>query len=165
MQFDSSAQIFTEVVSNIPQSVLAALLRREYLKIKIRNHRAFNDQPKPISVNELIIEGKYTESIGNMEMKDFCCMTIARMLIIEFYCLPLITTYLSLFAKSYTWFVDGNFGLAPEFFKQLYVIHVQINSYIAFCRKKISLHNEEIFSVVLNECRARDLSVKCTLRF
>ncbi|KAF0763652.1 FLYWCH-type domain-containing protein [Aphis craccivora] len=57
------------------QIVLAELSRQEYLKRTIRNHEAFKDPFKPTS-----------ESIGNMEMKDFCCdnwqMTIGRMLII-----------------------------------------------------------------------------------
>jgi len=35
---------------------------------------------------------------------------------------------LSLLAEAQTWFVDGNFGLAPDFFMQLYVIRVQKDS-------------------------------------
>jgi len=70
--------------------------------------------------------------------------------------------YLSLLSKSDTWFVDGNFGLAPEFFKQLYVIRVQINSVIVtavYCilQKKNQSTYEEIFRVILKECETRDL--------
>jgi len=37
----------------------------------------------------------------------------------------MFATDLSLLAESDTWFSDGNFGLVPEFSKQLYVIRVQ----------------------------------------
>jgi len=32
---------------------------------------------------------------------------------------------LSLLAEAQIWFVDGNFGLAPNFFTQLYIVRVQ----------------------------------------
>lgn len=53
---------------------------------------------------------------------------------------------LSLLARSDMWFVDGNFGLAPEFFKQLYVVRVQINllqQFIASFRGKINQHTNK----------------------
>jgi len=70
--------------------------------------------------------------------------------------------YLLLLAKSDTWFVDGNFGLAPEFFKQLYVIRVQINSVFVtsvYCilQKKSQFTYEKTFSILLKECQDRDL--------
>ena len=55
---DLPAQIFAEVVSNVPWSILAELPKEEYLKRTIRNHRACNDPPKPTCGNEIIIEGK-----------------------------------------------------------------------------------------------------------
>lgn len=40
---------------------------------------------------------------------------------------------LSLLAESDTWSSHGNFGLAPEFFKELYVIRVQKNAVYYSC--------------------------------
>ncbi|KAF0682253.1 Uncharacterized protein FWK35_00033442, partial [Aphis craccivora] len=119
---DLPAQIFAEVVSNVPRSILAELPKEEYLKRTIRNHRC-NDPPKPTCGNEIIIEGEYRE-YGNQRflLYDNGPNSDDRILMFA------TDNYLSLLAKSDTWFVDGNFGLAPEFFKQLYVIRVQINS-------------------------------------
>lgn len=75
---------------------------------------------------------------------------------------------LSLLAESKTWFVDGNFSLAPEFFKQLYMILVHKNAmfmtavdYILECKNQSTY--EKIFSVILKECE--DLIIYPDLRF
>jgi len=69
---------------------------------------------------------------------------------------------LSLLAESDTWFSDGNFGLAPEFFKQLYVIRVQKNAVFitaVYCilERKTQVTYEEMFNIIINECKTRDL--------
>jgi len=69
-------------------------------------------------------------------------------------------TGLSLLASSNTWFIDGNFGLAPEYFKQLYVFRVQKNSIFitaVYCilERKTQYTSEHLFRTVINECEKR----------
>lgn len=65
-------------------------------------------------------------------------------------------------ANADTWFIDGNFGLAPEHFLQLYVIRIQVkNIFITpvFCLLERKTENtyEEMFKIILNECNNREL--------
>lgn len=59
-----------------------------------------------------------------------------------------------------TWFVDGNFDLAPKFFTQLYVIRVKKHNFsvtAAFCllqRKTQSIY-ESLFQILIEECAHR----------
>ncbi|CAI6342877.1 unnamed protein product [Macrosiphum euphorbiae] len=65
---------------------------------------------------------------------------------------------LSLLAESDTWFRDGHFGLASDFFKQLYVKRVQKKNQ---CLLQLFISSsyiyEEMFNIIINECKTRDM--------
>ncbi|CAI6371908.1 unnamed protein product [Macrosiphum euphorbiae] len=68
----------------------------------------------------------------------------------------------SLLAEAQTWFVDGNFGLAPNFFTQLYVVRVQkdsvfITAIYCILERKTQSTYKHIFRVIMEECKKRDL--------
>ncbi|CAI6353304.1 unnamed protein product [Macrosiphum euphorbiae] len=105
------SQIFAESVSNVPHAVLLELPKEEHVKRTIRNHRGYNDPSKPASRKELVIEG------------DWCLYGEKRFLLNdngpdanERVLIFATDSGLSLLASSNTWFIDGNFGLAPEYF-------------------------------------------------
>jgi len=62
---------------------------------------------------------------------------------------------LSLLPESDTWFSNGIFGLAPEFFKQLYVIRVKKRSVFVtavYCilERKTQVTYEGMFNIIIN---------------
>jgi len=70
---------------------------------------------------------------------------------------------LKLLVDADTWFLDGNFKLAPKLFLQLYIIRVEKNScfisslFILMQNKTRSCY-ESMFTILLNICKDRDLS-------
>ncbi|CAH1731419.1 unnamed protein product [Aphis gossypii] len=68
---------------------------------------------------------------------------------------------LSLLTSSDTWFIDGNFRLASEYFKQLFVFRVRKNSFfitVVYCilECKTQYTYEHLFRTVMNECEKRE---------
>jgi len=66
---------------------------------------------------------------------------------------------LSLLAEPEIWF---SIGLVPEFFKQLYVIHVQkksvfITTVYGILERKTQVTYEKMFNIIINECKTRDV--------
>jgi len=55
---DEPTQIFSSVILNVPESVLAELPKEDYLKRTIRNHRGYKNLPTPRCLSEIIVEGK-----------------------------------------------------------------------------------------------------------
>lgn len=69
---------------------------------------------------------------------------------------------LQLLVDADTWFLDGNFKLAPKPFLQLYVIRIEKNSvYVStlfiLMQNKTRSSYESMFSIILNICKDRDL--------
>lgn len=69
---------------------------------------------------------------------------------------------LQLLAEADSWFLDGNFELAPEFFKQLYVIRAQkksifITAVYCIVEPKTQTTYEYIFRTLIDECAKRNL--------
>ena len=64
------------------------------------------------------------------------------------------------YLKKETWFMDGNFDLAPRFFSQLYVIRVKMENFCvtaAYCllQRKSQDTYEELFKILVEECASR----------
>lgn len=69
---------------------------------------------------------------------------------------------LQLLVDADTWFLDGNFKLAPKPFLQLYVIRIKKNGvYVStlfiLMQNKTRSSYESMFSIILNFCKDRDL--------
>jgi hypothetical protein len=69
---------------------------------------------------------------------------------------------LKLLAESDTWFMDGNFDLAPKLFLQLYIIrakHMGMCVTGAFCllQRKTQRTYEHMLHIIVEECAFRDL--------
>jgi len=68
---------------------------------------------------------------------------------------------LSLLAEAQTWFVDGNFGLAPNFFTVISSTNIKDSVFITtiYCilERKTQSTYEHVFRVILEECKKRDL--------
>ncbi|KAF0757194.1 Uncharacterized protein FWK35_00009199 [Aphis craccivora] len=93
-------------------------------RVKYLSSLGYNDPSKPAFRKELVIEGEwclYGEE--RFLLDDNGPDANERVLIFA------TDTGLSLLVISNTWFIDGNFGLALEYFKQLYVFRVQKNSF------------------------------------
>ena len=65
---------------------------------------------------------------------------------------------LRLLAQSTTWYMDGNFAMAPSLFLQLYVIHVPLGDttvpvVYAFLQHKTQNIYEEILQAIVDRCR------------
>lgn len=69
---------------------------------------------------------------------------------------------LQLLADATTWYIDGNFSLAPNLFTQLYIIRIQKNDIfvsVVYCllQTKTQFTYEELFNTILKECEVREI--------
>ncbi|KAE9522791.1 hypothetical protein AGLY_016832 [Aphis glycines] len=145
---DAPSQFFSSAILNVPESVLAELPKEDYLKRSIRNHREYTNPPKPRCLSEIIIEGEYKK----YGQERFLLYDNGPNTCSERILMFATNIGLSLLAESDTWYSDENFGLAPEFFKQLYVIPVY-----CILERKTQVIYEEMFNIIINECMTRDM--------
>ena len=74
---------------------------------------------------------------------------------------------LRLLAQNTTWYMDGNYALAPPQFLQLYVIHVPLGettipAVYAFLQRKTQDIYEELLEAIVNRCRTLGAEVDPT---
>lgn len=70
--------------------------------------------------------------------------------------------HLKLLTESDTWYLDGNFGLSPKCFLQLYVIRIKKNnvfltSIYCILQRKTKSTYVEMFQIIMEECAKRNL--------
>ncbi|XP_022183199.1 uncharacterized protein LOC111042808 [Myzus persicae] len=154
---DTPGQIFSEVIGNLDVDVLAELPKEEYLKRSIRYHRSFHNPNEPQNIKEIVIDGEWA-LLGNnrLLLRDNGPEASERIIIFA------TDEHLQLLSESDTWYLDGNFGLSPKFFLQLYVIRVKKNNVFVttiYCilQRKTKNTYVEMFQIIMDECAERNV--------
>ncbi|KAL4120569.1 hypothetical protein QTP88_013239 [Uroleucon formosanum] len=112
------------------QTCIIELPSEDSIKKSIRNQRSSSNQKKQNN------DWKRCEN-EQFLLKDNGPESSERIIIFE------LDSSLEQLANADTWFIDGNFGLAPEHSLQLY--------------RKMENTYEEMFKIILNECNNREL--------
>uniref|UniRef100_A0A2S2N7Q2 MULE transposase domain-containing protein n=1 Tax=Schizaphis graminum TaxID=13262 RepID=A0A2S2N7Q2_SCHGA len=148
-------QIFSETVINQPKEVLYQLPCENSIKRTLRNQRTGNhpNDGNCDDLKTLKVEGEWALYHNeNLLLHDNGTDAEERILVFG------TDNELQLLVDADTWFLDGNFKLAPKPFLQLYVIRIEKNSvYVStlfiLMQNKTRSSYESMFSTILNICK------------
>ncbi|CAH0561756.1 unnamed protein product [Brassicogethes aeneus] len=111
------SQIFAEGIAALPENVRGRMVKEDHLKRTFRNIKAGHNPKEPTLLTDLVIKEEW-KSTGGPENKRFILNDNglnAKERIIIF----ADDNCLGYLAAATTWYLDGNYSLAPRFFKQL----------------------------------------------
>lgn len=181
------AQVYAQGVLPLSSPVRRRMPLEGIAKRTLRNHGKSGDIPTvPQTLEDLKIEGKFDhlqysciEMLNNVNLNclfvgpwamtgeaterrfllhDNGAEAVSRILIFA------TDRFLELLGNAQQWYMDGNFGLAPPLFQQLYVIRVPYGdvmitaAYILLQNKSQEVY-EELFSVLSGECSEREIEL------
>ena len=123
---ESSANLVARTLTSIPEDARVEFPQESSAKKTIRRVRAGQRPPVPDSLQDLLIDGAWATTGGDNPERFviFDNGQAAACRIIAFASMPAMR----LLATADTWFVDGNFSMAPQGFMQLYVIRVPLGT-------------------------------------
>ena len=124
-------QLLAAAVSAAQPEVRVKLVNAESIKRSLRRHRRGALPKEPASLGEFIVENEW-ETTGGSTPKPFLISDNGptnRERVVVFG----TEKGLRLLAKSSTWYMDGNFAMAPHIFGQLYVIRAPIGESAVTC--------------------------------
>ena len=158
---DKPSQIFSQSVSQCDDAVKALLPTADSCKRTLRNQR-----PTPRALQRLADLGdlprEFTLTTGptpeNFLIYDNGNNRNDRILVFG------TTASLRLFAAAETFYMDGNFAMAPNIFRQLYVIRVPfgrdvVTAVYALLPTKTRAVYEELFQALVDRCTDMDLQL------
>lgn len=156
------AEVFAREVANLPREVQARIPPEEIVKRRLRRQKSKNNPVSPISLADLVfdVDSEWC-TLGDTNLTRFLLydngvMAEERIVIFA------TDNGLRYLTKSPTWYMDGNFSLAPNIFQQLYVIRVEINNvfitaiYILL-EKKTQTTYEKMLSIIMEKCEELEM--------
>jgi len=152
-------QIFSEVVAKVDHNTKALMPAEEIVKRRLRGQKSKNNPITSNSLNELVIENDWCylgDKSTRFLLHDNGTDEIGRIIIFALdNCLKYLT-------EASTWYMDGNFSMAPLLFQQLFVICVKVNKVFitaAFIllKNKTESSYEEMLQIIINKCAEKNL--------
>ena len=157
---ESSANLVARTLTSILEDALVEFPQESSAKKTIRRVRAGQRPPVPDSRQDLLIDGAWATTGGDNpeHFLIFDNGQAAACRIVAFAAMPAMR----LLATADTWFVDGNFSMAPRGFMQLYVIRVPLgntaaSAVYALMERKSQQSYQELFQAILDYCDTADL--------
>ena len=149
---------------------MARLPSVETCKKTIRNQRDPEFPAVPALLQDLIIEGEWTQTLDNQRYLLFDNGPDAESRIIAFSS----NSRLQLLLEARSWMMDGNFAMAPPLFSQLYAVRVPLGEStvavaFAFLQHKMQSTYEELLHSYNIKCSRltrsffRDSSIVVTI--
>lgn len=117
MSRDKPSVIYAEGVKNLSTHARARLHTSEAIKRTLRNHKTVHLPPVPKTLNDLSIAGEWTTT-GGLNSQPFLFFDNgvgSRSRIIAFG----TDDAMKVLANSASWYMDGNFAMAPKLFLQV----------------------------------------------
>lgn len=154
------ATIVSAKLAELPAAARQLASEEDAMKKMIRRVRKGQAPPVPASLSELTIEGEWTQTSGPTPepflIYDNGQNSDSR--IVVFASPPALRTL----STADTWFMDGNFAMAPPGFLQLYVIRVPLGSTTvgiayALLQRKTQDTYEELLRALLDKCSSMEL--------
>ena len=150
---DKPSQIFAQVVAQCDDDVQALMPREENCKKTMRYRRPA--PPIPATLADVNMLEEYTLTTNNAEFLQFDNGEAAQNRMLVFYS----PESLERLTNAQTFFMDGNFSVVPQPFKQLYVIRipfkdVSVTGIYAFLPNKRQETYIELFQSIVDECNA-----------
>ena len=140
-----------------PEEVQARLPQQHNCKRVMTYQRGSDEPPVPETLRDLIIEEPFTQTSGDAPQSflayDNGSDTDSRVIIYA------TSQMLQKLCAAETWYMDGNFSVAPQGFAQLYVIRVPLGesamtaAYV-FLQRKNQAAYEEMLEALLDQCEA-----------
>jgi hypothetical protein len=120
---DKPGVIYAEAIQTLDDAARTEIASAATVK-RTRNYKTSHYPDAVQSLHELVIDGKWAKS-GDRDERDFLFYdngvdAISRLVVFG------LVPCLELLARSTTWYMDGNFGISPKLFLQLYVIHAPL---------------------------------------
>ena len=157
---ESSANLVARTLTSIPEDARVEFPQESSAKKMLRRVRAGQRPPVPDSLQDLLIDGAWATTGGDNRERFviFDNGQAAACRIIAFASMPAMR----LLATADTWFVNGNFSMAPRGFMQLYVIRVPlgttaVSAVYALMERKSQQCYQELFQTILDYCDTVDL--------
>ena len=152
---DKPCAIYNEGLAPLSNQSKALLQKPDTCKRSIRRQRTKQFPDQPNSLEELRVDYPWTHTTGqnpkpflffDNQSRDIRIMAFAT------------DDNLRLLAQSTTWYMDGNFAMAPSLFLQLYVIHVPLGDntvpvVYTFLQRKTQDIYEELLQAIIDRCR------------
>lgn len=157
---DKPSHLVAQTMSHLAEDARLLFGKEDSVKRMIRRARSSQHPPVPDSIEDLVIDGVWANTAGpNPEqflIYDNGQDADARIIVFGSPCA------LRLLAAADTWFVDGNFSMAPMGFMQLYVIRVPlgntgVSTVYALLQRKSQQSYAELFRAVLDYCETQEL--------
>lgn len=148
------AALVANLMQDLTREQQSRMKSEDTLKRCIRRQRAAARPPCPKRLDHLVVEGTWARTGVDNEERFLLFdnkSAASRLLVFA------TDECLKLLASSSTWFMDGNFDLAPKLFLQTYVILVplgeaSISVVYAFMEHKTEQLYREFFQCLFEEC-------------
>jgi hypothetical protein len=157
---EKPAHLVAQTLADIGDDAKVLFAKEDTAKKMVRRVRAGRRPPVPDTLDDLAIDGEWARTAGENPEQflfyDNGQQAVSR--IIAFASIPAMR----LLAVADTWFVDGNFSMAPRGFMQLYIIRVPLGTtavttvYALLERKSLQCY-QELFQAVMDYCETLEL--------
>ena len=143
---DKPGLVYANSVAHLEEATMARLPSIETCKKTIRNQRDPECPAVPALLQDLIIEGEWTQTLDNQRNLLFDNGSDAESRIIALSS----NSQLQLLLEARFWMMYGNFAMAPPLFSQLYAVRVSLGEStvavaFAFLQHKTQSTYEELF--------------------
>ena len=159
---EKPAQLVTRTLTDITEDARLRFPKEDAAKKTIRRVRSGQRPPVPDRLEDLVIDGPWASTAGDdpEQFLFFDNGQAADCRIIAFASPPAMR----LLAAADTWFIDGNFAMAPRGFMQLYVIRVPlgttaVTTVYALLERKSQQCYQDLFQAVVDYCETLELPV------
>ena len=154
--FDKPCQIFSQVAAEIDVEARTELGHEDSVKRSLRNQRLGRFPAVPDSLQNIIIDGEWAQTSGpdpqqflindNSPDADTPVIVFGTSEALQQLC------------TAYTWYMDGNYVVAPEHFCQLYVIrcplgNTAVSTVYALLQRKSQATYELLLQAIMDKCR------------
>ncbi|CAI6377665.1 unnamed protein product [Macrosiphum euphorbiae] len=153
-------EVYAAEISKLDGNTRAKLPVEDHVKRTLRNQRSALNPVEPTSLDNLVIDDEWCTT-GHPEYENFLIFdnginSEERILIFG------TVEGMNNLSKSNTWYLDGNFSLAPKLFLQLYVIRVEVDGIFItaiYCllQKKTSETYKTVFRTLVEKCAEQNL--------
>ena len=149
---DKPGLVYANSVAHVEEATMAHLPSVETCKKTIRNQWDPEFPAVPALLQDLIIEGEWTQTLDNQRYLLFDNGPDAESRIIAFSS----NSQLQLLLEARSWMMDGSFAMAPPLFSQLYSVRVPLSEStiavaFAFLQHKMQSTYEELFQGLLQQ--------------